>query len=93
MRTRLAWLASVFLPYAGLNGTEIDFGEPLRFTIVFAIPFVTAALAVPLATAAVLAWRAHSSGRSTRVHLAAIAVAAVIFPFFLGYWRLFGVGG
>ncbi len=83
----------LFLPYAGLNGTEIDFGEPLRFTIVFAIPFATAALAVPLATAAVLAWRAHSSGHSTRLHLAAIAVAAVIFPFFLGYWRLFGVGG
>ena len=83
----------LFLPYAGLNGTEIDFGESLRFTVVFAVPFVTTALATPLAVLAVRSWRSRTWRRATRIQLVATTLAAVLFPFFLAYWRLLGVGG
>jgi len=83
----------LFLAYAGLNGTEIDFGESLRFTVVFAIPFVTAALAVPLAVVAVRSWQARRWRPAARIQVSATALAAVLFPFFLANWRLFGVGG
>jgi len=83
----------LFLPYAGINGTELDFGEPFRFTVVFALPLVALALAVPLAIAAAIAWRARASSRPARIHLVVIAIAEIAFPFFLAYWRLFGIGG
>jgi hypothetical protein len=72
---------------------RIDFGESLRFTVVFAIPFVTAALAVPLAVVAVRSWPARRWRPAARIQVSATALAGVLFPFFLANWRLFGVGG
>ena len=83
----------LFLPYAGLNGTQLDFGEPLMFDVVFAIPFATGVLAVALLAVTARAWHRAMWRRGTRLHLTVIAIAAVLFPFFLNHWRLLGLGG
>ena len=79
------------LPYAGLNGTQLDFGAPSSLVVLFAIPLVTAALAVMLAAVGILAWRAKTGTVLARTYFAAIIGAALLFPGFLSYWSLFGL--
>jgi len=79
------------LPYAGLNGTQLDFGAPSSLVVLFAIPLVTTALAVMLAAAGILAWRAKTGTVLARTYFAAIIGAALLFPGFLSYWSLFGL--
>jgi CubicO group peptidase (beta-lactamase class C family) len=88
----LAGVPLLILPYSGLDGSELDFGLPLRFRLVLAIPLVTTALAVALAVAAVQVWRKRAWGRAARIHFTAVAVGSVLFPGFLSYWKLFGLG-
>jgi len=52
---------------------------------------VTAALAVMLAAAGILAWRAKTRTVLARTYFAAIIGAALLFPGFLSYWSLFGL--
>jgi len=79
------------LPYAGLNGTQLDFGAPSSLVVLFAIPLVTAALAVMLAAAGIQAWRAKTGTVLARTYFAAIIGAALLFPDFLSYWSLLGL--
>jgi len=89
----LAFLLGIpllLLPYAGLNGTQLDFGMPLSIRFIFALPWVTLLPSVVLAAAVVLAWRKRAGGLPTRSHVTAIATGALLFPGFLSYWKLFG---
>jgi len=81
----------LLLPYAGLNGTELDFGVPLSIRLVFAIPLVTAVLVLPLAVTAFQLWRTRSWALWPRAHFIVVAASSLLFPMFLNYWKLFGL--
>lgn len=92
----LAFLIGVpllLLPYAGLNGTQLDFGAPATVQVLFAFPLATAVLAILLAIAAVWAWQRKAWVPAARIHFTGMAVAALLFPVFLSYWKLFGLVG
>ncbi|TME87258.1 MAG: beta-lactamase family protein [Chloroflexi bacterium] len=81
----------LLLPYAGLNGTELDFGVPLSIQLVFVVPLVTVVLALPLAVTAFQLWRTRSWGLWPRAHFTVVAAGSLLFPVFLSYWKLFGL--
>jgi len=81
----------LLLPYAGLNGTELDFGVPLSIQLVFLVPLVTVVLALPLAITAFQLWRTRIWGLWPRAHFIVVAAGSLLFPVFLSYWKLFGL--
>jgi len=81
------------LPYAGLNGTQLDFGPPATIQALFAVPLATTALAVILAAGVVIVLWEKTWSRLGRIHLTAIATGGLLFPGFLSFWNLLGLVG
>ena len=81
------------LPYAGLNGTQLDFGPPATIQALFAVPLATTALAVILAAGVVIVLWEKTWSRLGRIHLTAIASGGLLFPGFLSFWNLLGLVG
>jgi len=89
----LVGIPVLLLPYAGLNGTQLDFGPPASIQVLFAVPLATTALTAILAAGVVMLMWKKTWSRSGRIHLAAIVIGGLLFPGFLSFWNLLGLVG
>jgi CubicO group peptidase (beta-lactamase class C family) len=68
----------------------VFYGTPAYFVALLVIPLLTAILTVGLVVFTVLAWRDDYWSALGRLHYSLIAVAALVFIWFVNYWNLLG---
>jgi hypothetical protein len=70
--------------------SSVFYGTPAYFVALLVIPLLTAILTVGLVVFTVLAWRDDYGSVLERFHYSLIAVAALVFMWFVNYWNLLG---
>jgi hypothetical protein len=91
----VGWVVSalnlVFLLVVLLSfGEELVFGVPLLIRVILVVPIVTSILSVVTLALTLVAWvRGHGSFVG-RLHYSLMALAAVLFVLFAGYWNMLG---
>jgi len=86
----VAFAAGLGLIIATADPYAFGYGPPPALVALLVLPVCSAALAVPLAALALLAWWKRYWGMWGRIHFTVTAVAAVVFLVLLDYWNLVG---
>jgi hypothetical protein len=71
-------------------GEELVFGVPPLIRIVLAIPIVTTILSVVTVALTLVAWVRGQGSFPGRLYYSSMALAAVLFVLFAGYWNMLG---
>jgi hypothetical protein len=91
----VGWVVSalnlVFLLVVLLSlGEELVFGVPLLIRVILVVPIVTSILSVVTLALALVAWVRGHGAFVGRLYYSLMALAAVLFVLFAGYWNMLG---
>jgi CubicO group peptidase (beta-lactamase class C family) len=91
----VGWVVSalnlVFLLVVLLSfGEELVFGVPTLIRVILVIPIVTTILSLVVLALTFIAWMRRQGALVGRLHYSLIALAAVLFVLFAGYWNMLG---
>jgi len=91
----VGWVVSalnlVFLLVVLLSfGEELAFGVSLLIRVILVIPIVTTILSLVVLALTFIAWVRRQGALVGRLHYSLIALAAVLFTLFAGYWNTLG---